>query len=117
MFDFPGHNPIDTVANVSVSFGGACTGGGNCPAPPPPTSATPTSATPTTSTSTVLVDCADCHHGVITDNNAFEYRNCNGVVTTGGAELNTDICFDPNHVGTSANIQDNGVNVTICPCQ
>ena len=44
-------------------------------------------------------DCSlpcECHDGIINDNNAFSYYDCDGVLFAGGAELGTEICYNIN---------------------
>jgi hypothetical protein len=58
----------------------------------------------------------ECRYGQITDNNSFNFYDCDGVFWSGGAELNTEICFDINRP-RSANIGNITVDATcICGC-
>jgi len=62
-------------------------------------------------------DCSlpcECHDGIINDNNAFSYYDCDGVLFAGGAELGTEICYNIN-APYSSNITDVGPAVT-CTC-
>ena len=56
----------------------------------------------------------ECHDGVINDNNAFSYYDCDGVLFAGGAELGSEICYNIN-APYSANITDMGPAV-FCTC-
>jgi hypothetical protein len=75
--------------------------------PPTPTSTSTPTPTPTSN--------CECHDGIITDNAAFDYINCNGVLITGGAELSSEICFDITK-SYSNNISDQGLS-EICSCE
>ncbi len=58
----------------------------------------------------------ECRYGQITDNNSFNFYDCDGVFWSGGAELNTEICFDINRP-RSANIGNIAVDATcFCGC-
>jgi hypothetical protein len=90
------------------------------PTPTPTSTSTPTSTlvpptpTPTNTITPTSTSNCECHDGVITDNNAFEYVDCNGLLITGGAELLSEICFD-NTKPYSNNITDQGLS-EICSC-
>ena len=86
----------------------------NTPTPTPTSTEGPTPTSTSTPTPTPTSDC-ECHDGIITDSNAFDYINCNGVLITGGAELSSEICFDITK-SYSNNISDQGLS-EICSCE
>jgi hypothetical protein len=56
----------------------------------------------------------ECHDGIINDNNAFSYYDCDGVLFAAGAELGSEICYNIN-APHSSNITDVGPAV-YCVC-
>jgi hypothetical protein len=58
-----------------------------------PTTTTTTTAAPTTTTTTTAATCI-CESHTITNNNAYFYTDCSGVLFSGGAELGSEICVD-----------------------
>lgn len=82
----------------------------------PPTTTAPGPGGPTTTSPTtpVLPTPCECHDGTISNNNAFSYYGCNGVLFSGGAESGSTICYDIN-APYSSNIIDAGISA-ICNC-
>jgi hypothetical protein len=74
---------------------------------------TTTTTSSTTTTTTTLFPC-ECHDGIITDDAAYYFTDCNGLYFEGTGGSGYVMCFDVSKP-YSGNITDNGISST-CLC-